>query len=289
MKNISTLVKDIYSLFTEPDGVVVSKERAKELSDQAGKNIAQHIFNAVYEERKLKTNLRLSQIGKPMRQIWYSSKGIKAEEIDGPTYIKFLYGNILEELLIALSELSGHKVTEAQEELNVDGIKGHQDARVDGVLVDFKSASNFAFNKFNTNELSKRDPFGYIHQLTAYAKSKKDKIASWVIINKQTGEIAVSNLHEMEMPDVSKKITEVKDVVAKDNPPPRCYDDIPDGVSGNRRLDFGCVYCVYKLHCWSDANQGKGLRQFNYANGPRYFTKVTKVPNIEEINPYENF
>lgn len=289
MKNISSLVEDIYSLFTQSDGVQVSKEKAKELSDQAGKNIAQHIFNSVYEERKLKTNLRLSQIGKPMRQIWYSSKGIKGEELDGPTYIKFLYGNILEELLIVLSELSGHDVTEAQAEIKVEGITGHQDARVDGVLVDFKSASHYAFNKFSVNELLKRDPFGYIHQLTAYAKSKKDKLASWVVINKQTGEIAVSNLHEMEMPDVSKKITQVKDVVAKDSPPPRCYDDILDGQSGNRRLDFGCVYCTYKLHCWSDANNGKGLRQFNYSNGPKYFTKVSKTPNVEEVNPYENF
>jgi hypothetical protein len=289
MKDISTLVSDIYSLFTQTDGVVVSKERARELSDQAGKNIAQHIFNSVYEERKIKTNLRLSQIGKPMRQIWYSYKGIKGEEIDGPTYIKFLYGNILEELLIALSELSGHKVTEAQEELNIDGIKGHQDARVDGVLVDFKSASHYAFSKFNMNELSKRDPFGYIHQLTAYAKSKKDKLAAWVVINKQTGEIAVSDLHEMEMPDVSKKITQVKNVVAQDDPPPRCYDDISDGQSGNRRLDFGCVYCVFKLHCWADANGGQGLRQFNYSNGPKYFTKVSKTPNVQEVNPYERF
>jgi|TARA_R110000765_G_scaffold141354_2_gene242191 hypothetical protein len=282
MKNISTLVKDIYSLFTQDDGVVVSKEVARELADQAGANIADHIYNSVYEVRKLKTNLRLSQIGKPLRQIWYSSKGVKGEGIDGPTYIKFLYGNILEELLVALSELSGHKVTESQKEIDLDDIKGHQDARVDGVLVDFKSASHYAFSKFGMDDLSKRDPFGYIYQLAAYAKSKRDKIASWVVINKQTGEIAVSNLHELEMPDVSEKIRQVKHAVGEDSPPPRCYDDIPDGKSGNRRLDFGCVYCVYKLHCWSHVNNGKGLRKFNYSNGPKYFTQISKMPIVEE-------
>jgi len=287
MKKITSLVQDIYSLFTSNEGVVVHQTQAKEICDRVGKNIGQHLFNAVYEERKLRTSLRLSQIGKPLRQIWYSSKGIQGEELDGPTYIKFLYGNILEELLIGFSELAGHTVTESQKELSVSGVKGHQDARVDGVLVDFKSASNFSFNKFNINELRKKDPFGYIDQLTAYAQDKKDKAAAWVVINKQTGEIAVAHLHEMEMPDVSQKIKKVKNVVERDTPPPRCYNDIPDGSSGNRRLDFGCVYCVYKLHCWSDANNGKGLRQFNYANGPRFFTHVSKEPNIKEVNPYE--
>mgnify|MGYP003146181291 CR=1 FL=1 len=287
MKNISSLVTDIYSLFTSDKGVKVNNKKAKELCEVAGKNIAEHIYNSVYEERKTKTNLRLSQIGKPLRQIWYSYNGVEGEPLDGSTYIKFLYGHILEELLIVLSELSGHKVTESQKELTVNGVTGHQDARVDDILVDFKSASNYSFNKFNINELAKKDPFGYIHQLTAYAQDKKDKAAAWVIINKQTGEIAVRHLHEMEMPDVSEKIKEVKNVVEKSTPPPRCYNDISDGSSGNRKLDFGCMYCSYKLHCWSDSNGGQGLRQFNYANGPKYFTHVSQTPNVEEVNPYE--
>ena len=206
MKNISSLVKDIYELFTTDNGVKVSKKKAKELCDIAGKNIAEQIYNSLYEEKKSKQALRLSQIGKPLRQIWYSYKGIEGEDFDGPTRIKFLYGHISEELLIVLSKLSGHNVTETQKELVVNGITGHQDARVDGVLVDFKSASNYAFNKLKVNELSKNDPFGYIHQLTAYAQDKKDKAAAWVVINKQTGEVAVSHLHKMEMPDVSEKI-----------------------------------------------------------------------------------
>jgi hypothetical protein len=287
MKNISSLVKDIYALFTTDNGVNVSKKKAKELCNIAGKNIAEQIYNSLYEEKKSKATLRLSQIGKPLRQIWYSYKGIEGEDFDGPTRIKFLYGHISEELLVVLSKLSGHDVTETQKELIVNGITGHQDARVDGVLVDFKSASNYAFNKLNVNELSKNDPFGYIHQLTAYAQDKKDKTAAWVVINKQTGEIAVSNLHEMEMPDVSEKIKKVKNAVAKDTPPPRCYDDVLDGASGNRKLCVSCVYCAYKFHCWSDVNNGKGLRQFNYANGPKYLTFVSKTPNIEEVNPYD--
>lgn len=282
MKNISTLVKDIYNLFTDEQGVKVEKEEAVKLTKVYGQFIAQHIYNAVYEKREKEKHIRLSQVGKPLRQIWYGAKGYDGEDFDGPTYIKFLYGNILEELLICLSKLSGHEVSDEQKELEVDGVKGHQDARVDGTLVDFKSASNFSFKKFTTSELQKNDPFGYIYQLSAYAKDKRDEEAAWVVINKQTGELATVYLHSMEMPDVSTKIEKIKDAIKKDDPPPRCYADIPDGASGNRKLDFGCVYCNYKLLCWSDVNNGKGLRKFKYANGSRYFTHISSMPNTEE-------
>ena len=264
MKQISTLVSDIYNLFTNEKGVQVSREEAKKLSEEAGKLIGEHIFSSVYETRKNKPDLRLSQIGKPLRQIWYNSKGYDKEPIDGATFIKFLYGNILEELLVCLSRLAGHTVDETQKEIKVGGIKGHQDGRVDGVLVDFKSASNFSFKKFTTSELQKNDPFGYIYQLAGYAEQEKDEKVAWVVINKQTGELATVYLDSLEMPDVKEKIKQVKDAVKKDTPPDRCYSDIRDGSSGNRKLDFGCVYCGYKLTCWSDSNNGKGLRKFNY-------------------------
>jgi len=282
MKNISTLVSDIYNLFTDEKGVVVEREEAQKITELYGKLIGRHIFNSVYQQKKKEKHIRLSQIGRPLRQIWYGAKGYEGEDFDGPTYIKFLYGNILEELLICLSKLSGHEVSEEQKELDVENVPGHQDARVDGTLVDFKSASNFSFKKFSTSELQKNDPFGYIYQLSAYAKDKKDDKAAWVVINKQTGELATAYLHNMEMPDVSTKIKKIKAAVKKDDPPPRCYADLPDGASGNRKLDFGCVYCNYKLSCWSDANNGKGLRKFKYANGPRYFTHISSMPNTEE-------
>jgi hypothetical protein len=69
----------------------------------------------------------------------------------------------------------------------------------------------------------------------------------------------------------------------QDSPPDRCYDDIPDGVSGNRKLAIGCLYCSHKRTCWSDANQGKGLRVFQYAKGHRFLTNVAKEPNVDEV------
>ena len=51
--------------------------------------------------------------------------------------------------------------------------------------------------------------------------------------------------------------------------PSRCYAAVPDGKSGNLKLAVGCVYCRHKGVCWSDANQGKGIRTFKYSNGTR--------------------
>jgi hypothetical protein len=69
----------------------------------------------------------------------------------------------------------------------------------------------------------------------------------------------------------------------QDVPPDRCYSDVPDGKSGNRKLAAGCAYCDFKVECWKDANDGKGLRKFKYSNGSRFFTKIVKRPQKDII------
>ena len=82
----------------------------------------------------------MSSIGKPTRQLWYDKliHNSEARPLAPSTRIKFLYGHILEDLLILLSRVAGHTVTEEQKEVEVEGIKGHQDCKIDGVLVDCK-------------------------------------------------------------------------------------------------------------------------------------------------------
>jgi hypothetical protein len=85
------------------------------------------------------------------------------------------------------------------------------------------------------------------------------------------------------MINAKERIDYLKGVMEQDNPPDRCYDDLPDGASGNRKLAIGCLYCSHKRTCWSDANQGKGLRVFQYAKGTRFLTNVAKEPNVDEV------
>jgi len=43
------------------------------------------------------------------------------------------------------------------------------------------------------------------------------------------------------------------------------------------------VYCRHNRVCWSDANEGRGIRTFKYASGKRHLVKVAKTPEVEEI------
>ena len=287
MKKIDTLVEDIYNLFEPENDIEISEEEIDKHLDSFTKSIKETMKNILNEKPRERRNLRLSAIGKPARQLWYDKNTKETPEPLQPhTRIKFLYGHLLEDLLIVLSRIAGHEVTEQQKEVNVNGIKGHQDCMIDGVLVDCKSASGRSFEKFSQKKLYSDDPFGYIAQISAYAEGNGVDEAAFLAIDKQNGNICLTPVHSLEMINAKERIDYLKGAMDKANPPNRCYDDVPDGASGNRKLAFGCFYCEHKRTCWSDANEGKGLRVFNYANGNRYLTQVKKAPNVEEVTTW---
>ena len=283
MKQIETLVEDIYNLFTL-DPIDMDEEEVDKHIDTFGDMLKVHIKDFLYEKPRDRGNLRLSAIGKPDRQLWYDvNKPLLDAELKPSTRIKFLYGYILEELLLMCSSIAGHKVTEQQKEVTLEGVKGHQDSMIDDVLVDCKSASGPGFDKFKYNRGTEDDPFGYIAQISAYAQANGVDRAAFLAINKSTGEICLTPIHQMDMINAKGRIQHLKGMVSEGSMPDRCYSDVPDGKSGNHKLSVGCVYCSHKRECWSDANQGRGLRVFSYAKGKRYLTRVGKEPDVEEV------
>ena len=283
MKQIETVVEDIYNLFTL-DPIDMNEEEVDKHIDTFGDMLKVHIKEFLYEKPRDRANLRLSAIGKPNRQLWYDlNKPLNDVQLQPSTRIKFLYGYILEELLLLCASISGHTVTDQQKEVEVEGIKGHQDAVIDGVLVDCKSASGPGFDKFKYNKLSEDDPFGYIGQISAYAQANGVDRAAFLVINKSTGEVCLTSVHQMDMINAKKRVEYLKRMVTDSRIPDRCYDAVPDGKSGNLKLAVGCIYCGHKRECWEDKNQGKGLRVFRYAKGKRFLTQVTKEPDVEEV------
>ena len=282
---IDTLIKDIYNMLEE--GINTEQRDNWSLMCQFSDSIRDSVSQAIKEGQREKSqaSLRMSQIGKKDRMLWYDIKSdIKPTDINGSTKIKFIYGHMLESLLILLTQLAGHKITENQKEVTVEGVKGHKDCRIDGMLVDIKSASPYAFKKFKDNTLHNDDPFGYIAQISGYAEEGKDTEAAFFAIDKSSGELALCNVDSIHMINAPDRIRHLKNVIASDIKPERCYPDEADGKSGNKKLSIGCAYCPYKKDCWSDANNGKGLRVFKYANGNRYLTQVHKTPDVEEIS-----
>ena len=283
MKQIETLVKDIYDLFSL-DPIKMDEKEVDKHIDTFGEMLKVHIKAFMYEEPRTKGNLRLSAIGKPDRQLWYDVNSKKEiEDLTPSTRIKFLYGYILEELLLLCASIAGHKVTDQQKEVNIEGVLGHQDSMIDDVLIDCKSASAYSFKKFKQNNLLEDDPFGYIAQISAYAEANQVDKAAFLVIDKSSGEICLTPVHQMEMINAKERVKHLKGMVSNNHVPDRCYDPVADGESGNLKLAIGCVYCSHKRECWSDCNNGKGLRAFRYSRGLSYLTRVAKEPKVEEV------
>ena len=235
-------------------------------------------------ERNKNFTLRMSNIGKPSRQLWYEKKLPKGKEkITPSTFIKFMYGHLLEEVLLFLVSIAGHKIEAAQKEVLVNGIKGHMDCKIDGEVIDIKTASGRAFQKFSNDTLAQDDPFGYIAQLCGYEEAEGTDNGGFLVINKETGELTLHRPEELDKINVVDKIDHLKHEMSLDTPPEKCYSTVPEGKSGNMKLNKGCFYCSYKFECHTDANDGDGLRVFKYSKGPTYLTTVKVEPRVEEV------
>ena len=205
MKSIDNLVKDIYSLFDPVKETNLDEKEVDKHLDLFADSVKETLRMFLKENPTQKRNLRLSAIGKPTRQLWYDKHSKdEPKPLEPYTRIKFLYGHLLEDLLILFCRLAGHTVTDQQKEVSVNGIKGHQDCFIDGVLVDCKSASGRSFEKFSKNKLYSDDPFGYIAQISAYAEANQVNKAAFLVIDKSSGEICLTPVHSMEMINADK-------------------------------------------------------------------------------------
>ena len=281
MASIDTLIADIYRILEDRDA---DEALAHKAADDLAEACKEAFLNALLEPEQ-KRGLRLSAIGKPDRQLWHSYHNTEQEAIRGPTYIKFLYGHIIEAMLLSLAKAAGHSVTDEQKVCEVEGVKGHMDARIDGVVMDVKSCSSYGFKKFKEGTLPFDDPFGYIGQLKAYAHSENENKIGWLAMDKQNGTLCwlgydLDNLPSEELQeavgyDIAERVRQVKQMVAEPLPIV-CHDLQEDGNSGNLKLPTGCSYCQYKRACYPN------LRTFLYGSGPRYLVHVEKEPRVLE-------
>tara|TARA_R110001632_G_scaffold191285_2_gene311957 strand:- start:537 stop:1406 length:870 start_codon:yes stop_codon:yes gene_type:complete len=282
-KGIETLIEDVYMLLLE--GYTSTEENEKVIT-AFGDSLADLLRSRLVPRKSGGPVLRLSSLGKPARQLWYDSKGHDKEAMTGDKLLKFLYGDIIEEILLTLAKLSGHTVTGEQEQVKVAGITGHMDAVIDGHVVDVKSASPFAFKKFSQATLAVDDPFGYMQQISAYSEAVPDNkgVAFWAM-NKVDGNMTLYQPSAAMLPDTQERVDELKEALALDTPPERCYEVEVDGKTGNEKLPIGCVFCDFKKVCWADANDGEGLKGYKYASVPfpMYLTKIVKKPRVDEI------
>lgn len=268
---INTLVDDIYSLFR--DGKQLDAEQLKLFGERVSAKAGSALADSLNERTR---SLRLSNIGKPCsRQLWYEVNGTEGEALSPATLVKFTYGNILEELLLFLAEVAGHKVTNRQERVEVNGVVGHIDALIDGELVDVKSASSRSFERFERGELENNDSFGYIGQLAGYAEALGKDRGHFLVIDKTLGKILLYTVENL--PSMTGRIDVLREQMNSDEPPVRAFSAVPDGKSGNMKLGVACSYCPYKATCWPS------MRTFLYSTGPRFLVHTAYEPNVPEV------
>lgn len=276
-KTLNTLPEDILALF-DPSK---THEPCEENLDWIATELKNILRVRLREREQTNDPLRFSSLGKKDRQIWYMSRPeIEREPMTSKTYFKFLYGDVIELLILFLAREAGHTVEDLQREVEVGGVKGHIDAIIDGTVVDVKSASPFSYQKFEKNSILENDPFGYVQQLAGYSTVlTPGQSAAWVAFDKVHGDICVTPLSNSVISDhpPAERIEHLKEVIARDTPPDRCYEPVPDGKSGNLKLGVECSYCDFKNTCYP------GLRTFLYSNGPRFLTHVAKTPDVYEV------
>ena len=274
---ISTLLDDIgYRL---EEGTVPEEANLAIFLDEL-KEVMQNFF--VEESSRDSTGkLRLSAVGREDRKLWYDYKGYGKEKLTTDLKIRFCLGHILEAFVLLLAREAGHTVEDCQKEVTVSGVKGHIDCLIDGELVDVKSASPYGFKKFVDGSLVHGDdPFGYMYQLSSYGAALGKERGYFLAIDKSGGGMTLLNV-PLDTVDPAERINYLKDTLPDDEPPPKCYPEVEE-ASGNRKLGFNCKFCDFKVECWKDANNGAGLRKYNYSRGPEYFTHISKEPRVEE-------
>jgi hypothetical protein len=284
-KTTDTLVDDIYAMMESKDADPSVDVEAE--IEKFGENVKALMRTEFGREKRVdKRTLRLSNVGRTDRFLWNVVNGTAKEKIEPHTYVKFMYGHLVEELLLFLTRMSGHTVTDEQKRCEVEGIRGSMDCKIDGIVTDVKSASSFGFKKFKEGKILRDDPFGYVDQIKAYAYSEGETQIGWLAIDKTVGHLTYLK-YDLADPEfkvdmefngtIADRIKYLKEMVKKPEPAAVCHKPKPDGKSGNMQLAMGCSYCQYKQHCYPN------LRLFNYSYQPKYLCEVVKEPNVQEL------
>lgn len=285
MTSIHTLVNDIYKVVGNKDGWI---------DDAIAQTLGAEVSGRLKESQGYTVpRLRLSAMGpRCPKHLWHSIHTPElAEPLPAPARIKYTYGHLIEAMALAMAKAAGHEVTGEQDELVVDGIRGHRDAVIDGCIVDVKSTNSFSFKKFKDKSIAQDDSFGYLDQLDGYLVGSLDdplvrvKDRAYLLaVDKTLGHMCIYEHHLKDGGShIRQRIKDYKAIVAYDSPPSCTCRTVPDGKSGNIKLDVKASYSPFKYCCFPH------LRTFLYATGPTYLVKVVRKPDVTEIDMHGKY
>jgi hypothetical protein len=281
-KSIDNLLRDIAKVLKN-GGQTAALDPANYL--KFAENMGKLAINQVVSEphvRPHKNVVRASELGtKCLRQHYYKvNEPDKAEQLPGSVRFKFMYGNLIEEMVLLLAREAGHTVEHEQEVVRFTTaagteIVGHIDAQIDGAVVDVKSASPYGFEKM-LNKTDWDDTFGYKPQLSFYHLYFPHSVGAdprFLLVDKVSGRLGYGYLNTIHGQDLSFMADKLAGA-ANDWTEATLPRQAVNNHSRGKTLPTVCSYCAFKRHCWRDANDGAGLRAFSYSTGPVFFTEI---------------
>ena len=210
-------------------------------------SILQH-YTKEEKDREWSNGLRGSSAGKCARAIAYQVHGYEAEPLSARARMVFRMGDLVEQDMLNACKASGVELTNLQEEVSVIiddvEIKGHIDAQIGSVLVDFKSTNTFRFRECKKGNVDD----SYKAQMHFYMKAKGLTDALIVYYDKNTSQVCECRV-EWDDAIWNQVEQRFKAVInsTKENLPDREYSLTSKGA-----LPWQCQYCSFNKHCWKN-------------------------------------
>ena len=280
-----TFLEEVKSLLVE------AQRRPIEIPKQVQKEFAKDCLTAVRkqftDDRESEFRIRMSNVGRPLCQLQmekkYSTDSTVGYADNYNTKLRNLYGDIIEAVIVMLLKTVKAKIEGIQGKVKLKtkyfDIKGTYDIIIDDRVYDIKSASSFSFrNKFSQGfqSMANDDVFGYLPQGYLYAESLNKKFGGWIVINKETGEMLVTEPpHDDEdyKKDALARANNNIKALMEDKPFERQFElkneKFGRNETGNKILGTVCSYCQYKHKCWGEEIQYLPQQQSKSAN-PSY-------------------
>ena len=170
-----------------------------------------------------------------------------------------MIGDITEAVFKGVLKEAGatfEKPEKIETEIAGEKVSGEYDLVLDNKVDDIKSTSAWSYkNKWiDGDSIEKSDPFGYVGQLTVYAKGKNVEPGGWWVVNHSTGEfkyVKYTSDPEKVVRDLEKTVTTIKN-----NEFRRCFTPVKETFyrreTGRYVLNTECKFCNFRHACWED-------------------------------------
>ena len=234
---------------------------SQENIEQVATDIKDALNRQFNTKREEKFRLRMSNIGRPSCQLWFEKNKPETALPKPTTFVmNMMIGDIVEAVFKAVLREANVKFEDTDTvKLELDEehiISGSYDLAINDAVDDIKSASDWSYKyKFDSFEsLASGDSFGYVGQLTGYAKAAGKKAGGWWVLNKANGHFKYvrANIdmdYELDKIKANIKKAEADELV-------RCFEPEPETFrgkeTGNIVLNKNCTFCSYRTTCWEN-------------------------------------